>query len=280
MIPAYNEALAIEPVIEEIRKRHPDFEIIVVDDFSTDETAKLAEAAGATVLRHPYNKGNGAAVKTGMRAARGDVVLMMDADGQHKPEDIQKLLDLMDQGYDMVVGARTRDSDTSLHRDLANGIYNRLASYMAHFRIPDLTSGFRAIRRPLAQMFVYLLPNTFSYPTTITLALIRSGYSVGYVPIQAPKRVGRSKIRLLSDGTRFLLIILKISTLVAPLRIFLPVSVTFFLAGLGLYLWRVWIAHEFRFTNMAILLLSTSVVIFLVGLVAEQIAALRLERSR
>lgn len=277
IIPAMNEEGAIATVIKGVKAILGDrCEIIVIDDGSKDSTGKVAKEAGARVVTHPYNIGNGAAIKSGIRAATGEVIVMMDADGQHKPEDITRLLEKIDT-YDMVIGARTGESDTSMHRDAANTIYNRFASYLTKRKIPDLTSGFRAIKADIAKRFVYLLPNTFSYPTTLTLSLLRSGHSVEFIPIVAKKRVGKSKIKLLKDGTRFFLIMLKIATLFAPSRVFLPVSAGFFTVGIGYYIYTFITTH--RFTNMSALLIGNSVIIFMMALIAEQIAQLRLDKT-
>ena len=275
IMPAYNEEPAIGATVKRVRELYPDFEILVADDGSTDATRAVAEAAGARVVSHPYNIGNGAAVKDGLRAAKGEWVLLMDADGQHKPEDIARLLEHKDR-YDMVVGARTSNSDTSLHRDIANTIYNAFASYVTQFKVEDLTSGFRLMKREVVRQYIYLLPNTFSYPSTITLAYLRSGRSVKYIPIDTMARLGKSKIKLLKDGSRFFLIITKVATLFSPLRIFLPVSIGFFLLGL-LYYAYTYITSG-RLTNMVVLLFSVSVLVFLIGLVSEQISQMRYDR--
>jgi glycosyltransferase involved in cell wall biosynthesis len=277
IVPVYNEAENLKKLIGQIHSlRLPDSEIIVVDDGSNDGSAAIAMAAGANVVRHPYNIGNGAAVKSGMRAAKGRFIVMMDGDGQHKPEDIPKLLADADR-YHMVVGARAKGSKLRMHRNLANLVYNLLASYVTRFKVQDLTSGFRVIRRRDALRFIDLLPNTFSYPTTLTLACLRSGLTVQYVPIQTLYRAGQSKISLVTDGIRFLLIITKIATLFAPFRVFLPVSVFFFLGGIGNYIYTY--LTQNRFTNMSVFALTTSVIIFMLGLISEQIALLRMERQ-
>ena len=272
ILPAKNEAAALAPLLARLRERFPEAELIVVDDGSTDDTAALAQAAGARVVRHPVSLGNGAAVKSGARAATGEVLVFMDADGQHDPDDIPRLLAKLDEGYDMVVGARDAASQASLGRGLANRLYNRLAGYMTGHRIPDLTSGFRAVRAAKFRRFLYLLPNGFSYPTTITMAFFRSAYPVAYVPIHAARRIGRSHLKPWKDGLRFLLIIFKIATLYSPLKLFAPLSALFFLAA------SVWYVHTFisigRFTNMSALLYTASLLIFLMGLVSEQITAL------
>ena len=277
LLPAYNEELTIGQTIGTLKERFPDFEILVIDDGSTDNTLETAMAAGANVWPHPYNMGNGAAIKSGLRCASGKWVLMMDADGQHNPADIEKLLEYKDR-YDMIVGARNMKGQASLHRGLANYLYNKIASYVTKFQIEDLTSGFRLVKKETVTTFIYLLPNTFSYPTTLTMAYLRSGLGVKYVPIQAKNRQGKSKIKLLQDGTRFLLIITKIATLFSPLRVFLPVSVFFFLTGLSYYLYTFITAH--RFSNMSALLLSTSVIIFMIGLVSEQITQIHYARTK
>jgi glycosyltransferase involved in cell wall biosynthesis len=281
IIPAYNEARVIGSVVagvvSTVEQAGLDAEVLVVDDGSTDGTAAAAEGAGGRVITHPYNIGNGAAVKTGIRRARGDILVMLDGDGQHSPEDIPRLLDKLEK-YDMVVGARTSDSETGAHRDLANTVYNWLASYVCGRRIEDLTSGFRAMRANLAQGFVYLLPNTFSYPTTITLATVRSGRSLAYVPIKTAKRVGNSKIKLFRDGLRFLLIVLKIATFFSPLKVFVPASIAMFLTGFGYGLFKV-IALGTRYGPTSAMLMTMAILVFLVGLVSEQIAQLRFDRS-
>jgi glycosyltransferase involved in cell wall biosynthesis len=275
ILPAYNEEQSIGITISEIKKLHPDVEILVIDDGSADNTRQEAIKAGATIWSHPHNIGNGAAIKTGLRYASGEWILMMDADGQHDPADIGKLLAHMDE-YDMVVGARSKDSKTSLHRDLANKLYNWLASYVTNFKVEDLTSGFRVVKNDTVRKFIYLLPNTFSYPSTITMAYLRSGRSIKYVPIATKARKGRSKIKLFQDGIRFFLIITRIATLFSPFRIFLPVSFMFFVTGAGYYLYT-YITHN-RFTNMSALLLSSAIIIFMMGLVSEQIAQMRYDR--
>jgi glycosyltransferase involved in cell wall biosynthesis len=281
VIPAYNEADTIASVISRahqvMKKLERAYEIIVVDDGSQDATAERAHYACARVISHPYNIGNGAAVKTGIRNARGEVLVMLDGDGQHAPEDIPRLLKKLGP-YDMVVGARTHESDTSLHRDVANRIYNWFATYVCGRKIEDLTSGFRAVKADIARGFVYLLPNTFSYPTTITLATVRSGYSLAYVPIKTVRRVGSSKIKLLRDGSRFFLIILKVATLFSPLKVFVPVSIFMFLLGFGYGLFKV-IVLGARYGPTSAMLMTMSVLVFLVGLVSEQVTQLRFDRS-
>jgi glycosyltransferase involved in cell wall biosynthesis len=231
---------------------------------------------GANVVRHPYNIGNGAAIKSGIRAARGRLLVLMDGDGQHRPEDIPKLI-AESRNYHMVVGARAKGSKRRFHRYIANVVYNLLASYVTRFKIKDLTSGFRLLSRLDAVRFIDLLPNTFSYPTTLTLAFLRSGLTVKYVPIQTLYRAGQSKISLVTDGVRFLLIITKIATLFSPFRVFLPVSLFFFFCGIANYAYTFVTQH--RFTNMSVFLLTTAVIIFMLGLISEQIALLRMERQ-
>lgn len=272
ILPAKNESAAIGVTVVGIRQHYPDAEVIVINDGSTDNTAEVSEAAGAKVVHHPYSKGNGAAIKTGARAASGEIIVFMDADGQHDPADIPRLLELIEQGHDMVVGARQKGSQASVGRGLANGLYNRLASWMTGHRVEDLTSGFRAVRANKFREFLYLLPNGFSYPTTSTMAFFRAGYSVAYVPIHAAQRIGKSHIRLLRDGARFLLIIFKIGTLFSPVKIFAPVALAMFLLASG---WYGYTLYSFgRFTNMSALLYSGAVMVFLMGLISEQITAL------
>ena len=277
VIPAKNEAASIADVVASARSEYPEAEIIVVDDGSTDATADLAEAAGATVLRHPESLGNGAAVKSGARAAKGGILALMDGDGQHDPRELGKLLARLDEGYQMAVGARDSGSHASVGRWFANGLYNEIASRLTGRRVPDLTSGFRAVRTSMFKQFLYLLPNGFSYPTTITMAFLRSGYPVCFEPITAAERSGKSHIRPIRDGIRFLVIIFKIATLYSPLKIFMPTSALFFVAGLGYYAYTFF--TEGRFTNMSMLVISASVIIFLIGLISEQITALTFSKS-
>ncbi|MDH3619612.1 MAG: glycosyltransferase family 2 protein [Gammaproteobacteria bacterium] len=277
VIPAKNEAAAIGTAVAGALEAYPEAEIIVVDDGSDDDTATVAEEAGAQVIRHPESLGNGAAVKAGARAANGDVIAFMDGDGQHGAGEFAPLLEKLDSGYNMVIGARDSGSHANVGRLYANGIYNVIASWLTGRRIPDLTSGFRVVRANLFKQFLYLLPNGFSYPTTITMAFLRAGYPISFEPIPVDKRIGKSHIRPLRDGVRFMVIIFKIATLYSPLKIFLPVSAAFFATGIG------WYAYTFstmgRFTNMSMLLFSASVIVFLIGLISEQITALTYNRS-
>lgn len=275
VIPVFNEESVIGDIVGEVRSRYPDYEVIVVDDGSTDQTAAVAAHAGAVVVRHPYNVGNGAAVKTGIRTARGVLIVLMDGDGQHDPADIWSLLKEAD-GFDLVVGARKSKGHASVWRRFANWCYNCLATYVTNFPVKDLTSGFRVFHRDTVLQFLNLFPNTFSYPTTSTLAYLRSGHTVRYVSISARPRVGKSKIRLLRDGYRFLLILMRIATLFSPLKIFLPISFFFCGTGMAYYGYTFFAYH--RFTNMSALLLSVSVMVFLLGLVSEQITQLRYDR--
>ena len=277
IIPAKNEAAIIGDVVASVRQKYAAAEILVVNDGSEDDTAAIAENAGAKVLTHPVSLGNGAAIKAGARVASGDILVMMDGDGQHKAEDIPSLIEKLDEGFDMAIGARDSGSHAGFGRLAANGLYNVFASMISGHRIPDLTSGFRAARADLFKKFLYLLPNGFSYPTTITMAFLRSGYPICFEPIPVADRIGKSHIRPLKDGVRFLVIIFKIATLYSPLKVFLPVSALFFAAGAG------WYAHTLismgRFTNMSMLLFSASVIVFLIGLISEQITALTYSKS-
>ena len=277
IIPVYNETETVAGIIKEITGLYPEFEVIVINDGSTDETGAQAKEAGALVYSHPYNIGNGAAIKSGIRIASGDILVFMDGDGQHDPKDMAAMLEFFPD-YDMVVGARPGGQQASLWRAAGNRVYNGFASYVAKFPIQDLTSGFRAIKAEIARSFLYLLPNTYSYPTTMTLGVLRSGRSVKYIPIHSRKRSkGKSKVKPFRDGVRFFMIITKICALYSPLRVFLPVSLLMFLLGLCYYtftfiMWQ-------RFTNMSALLFTTSILIFMLGLISEQIAQMRFERS-
>lgn len=278
IIPAYNEAESIGDLVSSIKMQYPDFEIIVVNDGSRDNTSKKASSAGSLVIDHPYNMGNGASVKTGMRRASGDILVTMDADGQHDPADIKRLISYIPE-YDMVVGERNYAGQASMQRALGNYIYNAFASYVAKFKVKDLTSGFRVIKREVALEHLPLFPNTYSYPTTLTLAVLRSGFSLKYSPIQVrPRKNGKSGIHLVKDGTRFLMIIIKICTLFSPLRVFLPVSGMMVLLGVINYAYTYLTGG--RFTNMSAVLFMSGVIIFMMGIVSEQICQMRYEYKK
>lgn len=273
IIPAKDEGVSIGSVIKRIKAEMPGAEILVVDDGSTDNTSEICEVEDVKVIVHPYSKGNGAAIKSGAREAKGAALVFMDADGQHRPEDIKSLLSSYSQGYDMVIGARQgRKSQASLGRGVANGFYNALATYITGRRVVDLTSGFRVVNAKKFREFLYLLPNGFSYPTTITMAFFRAGYSIKYESIVAEKRKGKSHIKIFRDGTRFFLIIFKVGTLYSPLKVFAPLAMLQLIAGLGWYAYT--LSAEGRFTNMSALLMTSSAIVFTMGLISEQITAL------
>ena len=272
VLPAKNEAASLHTLLPELKALYPAADILVVDDGSTDDTRAVCAAHAVRCVVHAYTMGNGAAVKSGARAALGEVICFMDADSQHAPADIARLLAKLATGYEMVVGARSRHCHASVGRRYANAFYNLFASWMTGQKVDDLTSGFRVVRASSFREFLYLLPNGFSYPTTSTMAFFRGGYQVAYVPIQASRRVGKSHLKPLQDGLRFLLIIFKVGTLFSPLKVFLPVSLGFFLLGAGYYGYT--FVTEHRFTNMSALLLSNAILIFLIGLVSEQVTTL------
>ena len=277
IIPACNEAEGLAIILPELKKTYPHAEILVVNDGSTDSTEDVCRQNSVLIITHPYRMGNGAAVKAGARAATGDFLAFMDADGQHAPSDLKLLVEKMEQGYDMVVGARPIDNHANPLRLLGNIIYNKLASWMTSQTISDLTSGFRVVKADKFREFLYLLPNGFSYPTTITMAFFRTGYSVGYVPIKLGDLLGDSHIKLMKDGVKFILIILRVGTLYSPLKIFFPTSMIFFLLGIGYYAYTY--STENRFTNMSALLFIISVMVFLIGLISEQVTSLIYQRK-
>lgn len=277
ILPARNESAALAILLPELVTLLPDAEIIVVNDGSTDATVSVCEANRVNLVSHLYPMGNGAAVKSGVRAATKETLILMDADGQHQVTDIEKLVAKFNKGYDMVVGARMDGSHAGVHRAVANDVFSRFASWMVNQKVEDLTSGFRIVNTKKFRQFLYLLPNGFSYPTTITMCFFRSGYAVGYEPIHTPRRIGKSHIKPVRDGIRFLLIILKIGTLYSPFKLFLPISTGFFLLGLSYYAYT-FISHS-RFTNMSALLLTTGVLVFLIGLISEQITNLNFKDS-
>ena len=277
ILPAFNEADSIGQVVTELRTAAAWHEVLVVDDGSTDGTGRAAADAGARVIRHPYNKGNGASVKSAIRAAGSEWIAIVDADGQHRPEDAVHLVSRLGE-YDLVVGARHRMTQATTGRWLGNAVLNWLASYLTEREIPDLTSGFRAARRECLLEFIHLLPNGFSTPTTTTLAFLKAGYNVAFEPIDARARVGTSKIRFASDGAKFLLILLKVITIFSPLRIFAPISALSFAVGAIYGAWN--FVYHSRIPNGAVVLLLFSIMIMLVGLVSEQISTLRFEGRR
>lgn len=279
VIPAKNEAKGLALILPQIIAIYPESEIIVVDDASTDETGEVLSRLNVVHVRHPYSKGNGAAIKSGLRKAQGDIIVCMDADGQHQPVEIPLLLEKLESGYDMVVGSRNHEGQAGLHRSLANRFYNRFSSWMVGHKIEDLTSGFRAVNATKFREFISLLPNKFSYPTTVTMSFFRAGYSVAYVPVNVQKRLEgtQSHIRIWQDGVRFLLIIFKVGTLFSPLKLFLPISLSLLCVGLTYYLYSFITIH--RFTNMSALLITTAILVFLLGLVSEQITTLMYKDS-
>jgi glycosyltransferase involved in cell wall biosynthesis len=272
VLPAKNESNSLKTLIPQLRLIAPSAEILVINDGSTDDTAGIAKEAGAKVITHPYSQGNGAAIKTGARNATGEIIVFMDADGQHDPEDIPILLNKLEEGYDMVVGARSTGTHASLPKRFANSFYNRLASLMTGYKIEDLTCGYRAVRADKFRKFLYLLPNGFSYPTTSTMAFFRSGFPVAYIPIHAGKREGKSHIKIMKDGIRFFIIILRIGALFSPMRLFLPISAAIFAIGLLYYAYTFFTMG--RFTNMSGVLFISSLLIFLIGIISEQISSL------
>lgn len=276
ILPARNEEQIIGKIVSELKRLYPEAEILVVNDGSTDLTVHVAREAGAMVISHPHSRGNGAAIKTGIRNAQNDILILMDADGQHNPQEIKKLLEYIPE-YDMVVGARSGNSHGYFHRNMANLFYNNIASYLADYKILDLTSGFRAVKKKVIKKFIYLFPNGFSYPTTSTLSLLKVGYNLKYVPIDVKKRAGKSKLNLLRDGVGFILTMFKIIMIFSPFKVFAPAGFFFTLLGVAYSLYTIILWQQFR--NMSVLLISIGILIFMLGLIAEQIAQLRMEKS-
>lgn len=281
VIPAYNEGTTIGNIIAQVHELHPYAEVVVVDDCSSDNTALVASAAGANVISRPYNIGNGAGVKTGVRAATGDVVIIMDGDGQHNPADISRLLGHIGR-YDMVIGARSRAGQQNWIRWLGNSLINRLGSYLTGLKMEDLTSGFRAFRRDILLHYIHLLPNQFSWPTTSALAFAKAGYHVRFEPIAMQRRQGgRSHQKLLKNGLKFTIIIFRIISLFNPLRIFIPVMLLFILLSVVSYFLGV--ANDGNWLHLpptAMFCLIAALFFFFFGLLAEMISALRFERVR
>ncbi|WP_372987686.1 glycosyltransferase family 2 protein [Marinobacter sp.] len=272
VIPAKNEAKSLVTLLPQLKKGFPNSEIIVVNDGSIDNTKEELLKYEVKVITHHTSRGNGAAVKSGARVASSEIIVFMDGDGQHDPEDIPKLIDEINNGADLAVGSRNKKGQANIARGVANAFYNWFASKVTGFPVEDLTSGFRAVKADKFREFIYLLPNGFSYPTTSTMAFLRSGFNVSFVPIAVSKRRGKSHLRPIRDGVRFLIIIFKIATLYSPLKVFLPIAALSFFLGLARYLYTYLTMGVF--TNMSALLFVTSVQIFLIGLVSEQITAL------
>lgn len=277
ILPAKNESQGLVELLTRVKLTCPGAEIILVNDGSTDDTESIGLASEVIVVNHPYSKGNGASIKSGLRQASREWVILLDGDGQHPPEFIPKLINKAAKGYDLVVGARTPESQASLGRLFANSLYNKLASLMVNQKIPDLTSGFRMAKRKLMLEFIHLLPNGFSYPTTSTMAFFRAGYSVGFETFTGDKREGKSHISIVKDGIRFFLIIFKVGSLYSPFKIFFPVAAFQVLLGLGYYLYTYLTSGTF--TNMTALVLSSAVIVFLIGLVSEQITMLMYKKD-
>ncbi len=277
VLPAKNEAKGLNTLLPKLITLYPKAEILVIDDGSTDNTTSIIEKYNVKVISHAYSIGNGGAIKTGARQAQGEIIIFMDADGQHNPQDIPRFLEKLSHGYDMVIGARKADTHASLARRFGNSFYNKLASLMTGHKIEDLTSGFRAVKADKFRKFLYLLPNGFSYPTTSTMAFFRSGFPVSYIQIEAGKREGKSHLKFFKDGTRFFIIILKIGALFSPMRLFLPISFSLFSLGLGYYSYT-YLTQD-RFTNMSALLFTSSLLTFLMGLISEQISSLHYKSS-
>jgi glycosyltransferase involved in cell wall biosynthesis len=272
IIPACNEENGLTLILPRLMELYGDTEIIVVNDCSTDNTKAICMQYNVKVIDSPYKMGNGAAVKAGVREATGDSLVFMDADGQHQPDDIKILLEKMDEGFDMVVGARERGSHHNVYRLFANSFYNFLASWITSHTILDLTSGFRVVNAIKFKEFLHLLPNGFSYPTTITMAFFRAAFSICYVKVNVKERIGSSHIRPFRDGIRFLLIIFKIGTLYSPLKFFAPISLIIFMTGLSYYVYT--FINQRQFTNMSALLFTTSILVFFIGIVSEQLTML------
>jgi len=277
VIPAKNEAAGLKALLPALLEQFSAAEIIVVDDGSSDATGALCRQHGVSCIRHLYSKGNGAAIKTGCRHASREAIIFMDADGQHAADDVNELINAYDKGFDLVIGARDKKSHASIGRFIANTVYNRLASYMVNQSVPDLTSGFRMVNREKFMQFLHLYPNGFSYPTTSTMAFYRCGYTVGFIPIRASRRLGKSHIRPFRDGIRFFLILFKIGTLFSPLKIFFPFSGLTFLVGISYYLYTFLMWG--RFTNMSAMLFISAILMFLIGLVSEQITMLLYQKT-
>lgn len=277
LIPAYNEEASIGAVLDGLKAWRERAEIIIVDDGSTDRTAQIAEQAGFRVIRHRFNKGYGAALKTGIRAATGDIIVMMDADSEHNAAQISNLLDHLGDN-DMVVGARTKASHAPRIRRPGKWLLSKVANYLAQTNIPDLNSGFRAFRKDVAKLFLHILPNSFSFTTTLTLALFKEGYNIAYVPITTTPRIGTSTVHPIRDGLNTLMLIIRIIALFDPLRVFAPTSAVLFLLGIAYWLADILWRQRLNIPSGAIILILASIIIFMFGILADQVSAIRREK--
>jgi glycosyltransferase involved in cell wall biosynthesis len=277
VIPALNESDAIQAVLEDIHSnfRGLHFEVIVVDDGSTDETGSKASLLGARVIRHAQTKGYGAALKTGIRQARGEYVLTMDADGQHRGSDALRLWQERADN-DMVVGQRQGIIHSSLWRMPGKWLLGWLANYLTRQRIPDLNSGMRLFRRATILKYLHICPSGFSFSTTSTMALFNRGCSVAYIPIEVNKRIGKSTVSI-GTGIDTLILILRIAVLFDPLRLFIPISVSIGLVGA---VWNIpyFLSGRGIISTGSTMTILTAVLVFGLGLLCDQISQLRLER--
>lgn len=277
IIPAYNEAGSIGDVLNMLHDWRERAEIIVVDDASTDRTAEIAQAAGVRVIRHLRRKGYGAGLKTGIRAAAGDIVVMMDADSEHNAEQIARLLDALGDN-DMVVGARGKGSHAPLLRRPLKWLLFQVANYLAQTKIPDLNSGFRAVRKGVVKLFLHILPNGFSFSTTLTLALFKEGYNIAYVPITTAPRVGTSTVDPIRDGFNTIMLIIRVIALFDPLRVFLPTSTALFSIGVIYWLLDIIYRQHLNVPSGAVMVILASVIVFMFGILADQVSAIRREK--
>ena len=276
VIPAFNEAATIDRVIRSIQQACDPVldEIIVVDDGSGDDTAKIAKEAGARVIQHKINRGYGASLKTGIYASETDLVITLDADGQHRAEDVLRLFDFLDTS-DMVVGQRTQLLHSPLWRMPGKWVLGWLARFLTQADIPDLNSGMRLMRKSVIEKYLHLCPSGFSFSTTITMTMHSRGYQVVYVPIEVEKRKSGSTVSL-STGLNTIILILRLATLFNPLRIFIPVS--FSIGAVG-FLWGIpYALSGYGVSVGSMLAISIAIVLFALGLISDQISALRLEK--
>ena len=273
VIPAYNEERVIGSVVDQIinvmEKADITNEIIVVDDGSTDKTVQIIQERAVQLIRHPFNKGYGAALKTGMRKAKYDTIAIIDADGTYPAEDLPKLVSGIGE-WDMVVGARVgEDVKIPPLRKLAKWFLTQLATYLVGTPIPDLNSGLRVFKKDITMRFYHILPSGFSFTATITLALLSNDYLVQYVPIRYyKKRRGKSKIRPIRDTLSFLQLIIRTVMYFAPLKIFLPVSLALFLFSTIIFLYSVLVLHKLMDVTVVVTMLA-SIQIAAIGLLAD-----------
>jgi glycosyltransferase involved in cell wall biosynthesis len=275
IIPAFNEEEVIGSVVQSIHSAFPDSEIIVVNDGSTDNTAAELSKSGVIILNHDLNRGYGASLKTGARAARRDYVLFCDGDGQHSVEDVRRLMNECD-GYDLVVGARKSDSHRPFLRRPGKFVMRKYSEFLAGTKIPDLNSGLRIFKRDTLMRYLHLMPDGFSFSTTSTFTMIKSNRKYKYIPITVQKRIGKSSVRQLKHGPQALMLMLRLAVLFEPLKLFLWIAGILFILSLASL--AIDMCSAGGFSDTTVILSIATIIIFMSGLLCDQVSAMRREK--